>query len=75
MPKCGANGLWVSEPQEAQSGSCRGHGPAGHAIVHTVDALPLGLRAYASSGLREGPPNPCPRHPSIQLTHLMFLLQ
>ena len=36
----------------------------GHAIVHTVAALPLDLRAYASSGLREGPPNPYPRHPS-----------
>ncbi len=35
-------------------------GVSGHAIGHTVAALPLALGAYASLALREGPPNPCP---------------
>ena len=37
-----------------------GMGRVGHAIDHTVVALPLGLGAYVSLALREGPPNPCP---------------
>ena len=39
-------------------------GVVGHAIDHTVVALPPGLGAYVSLALREGPPNPCPRRPS-----------
>ena len=57
----------------ASSGFCRGHRIVGHAIGHTVAALPLGLRAYASSGLREGPPTYTPDrnpHRSIFLGQL-----
>ena len=48
-------------------------GVVGHAIVHTVDALPLGLGAYVSLALREGPPNPCPPQPLRKKTHMSFL--
>jgi len=45
-------------------------GVVGHAIDHTVVALPLGLGAYVSLALREGPPNPRPRRPSIIINAL-----
>ena len=35
-----------------------GTGVEGHAIVHTVAALPLGLAAYVRLGLRDGPLTP-----------------
>ena len=38
-----------------------GMGPSG--TLSAVAALPLGLGAYASLGLREGPPSPYPRRP------------
>jgi len=51
-------------------------GIVGHAIGNTVAALPLDLRAYASSGLREGPPNPCPRQtPPSKPKHLIVALE
>ena len=61
--------LWASEPlviREMPSRGGGGMGVVGHAIDHTVVALPLGLGAYVSLALREGQPNPCPHHPSAK---------
>ena len=57
----------VSRGKPSRAG--KGMGRVGHAIGHTVSALPLGLGAYVSLALREGPPNPCPRHPSAKSLH------
>ncbi len=35
--------------QDVKSGACQGYGPVGHAIGHTVAALPLGLGAAQAS--------------------------
>ena len=61
--------------REKPSRDGKGMGVVGHAIDHTVVALPLGLGAYASLALREGPPNPCPRRLSAKLTRIIFLTQ
>ena len=41
-----------------------GMGPAGTGSATPRPPSSLGLVAYASLGLREGPPNPYPCHPS-----------
>jgi len=48
-------------------GPVEGMGPAGTASATPWPRSTLDRRAYASGGLREGPPNPSPRHPSIIL--------
>ena len=44
-------------------GGGKGMGPSGTASRTPCARSPLGRRAYASGGLREGPPNPYPCRP------------